>query len=337
VSTASHDGTTPVRINWRVPAFISSSLPVLGTSIVEMSETARTVTDGAIRLNIYDPGEIVPAFSITDAVRDRKVEAGFTWPGYDQGKIPASTLIGATPFGMEPWEFSAWWFNGGGRALGEALYRPHNIMPLYCGMIGPETAGWFREPITSIDDLKGLKIRFAGLGGQIIERAGASVTMLPGGEIFQALEKGAIDATEFSLPIADEALGFGRIVKYNYYPGWHQPFSSLFLVINIDIWNELNPVDQALLETTCTASVTRMFSNGESTQGAVIAAFSQSGVIAETLPEDVLRQLKSITDEVLDEQAAVDKDFKAILESQREFHEMYLHWRRLAYLPVDFL
>jgi TRAP-type mannitol/chloroaromatic compound transport system substrate-binding protein len=326
-----------VRIHWRVPAYVSTSLPVLGQTIAMLSETTFAASGGAIRLDIYDPGEIVPAFSITDAVRDRKVEAGLTWPGYDQGKIPASTLIAATPFGFEPWEYSAWWYFGGGRALGEALYEPHRIMPLYCGMIGPETAGWFREPIRSIDDLKGLKIRFAGLGGQVIERAGASVTMLPGGEIFQALEKGAIDATEFSLPIVDQALGFARIAKYNYFPGWHQPFSGLFLMINLDIWNSVSPADRALLETSCTASVTRMLANGEATQGAVIASFEEMGVTAATLPPDVLQELKRISDEVLDEQALKDEHFKVILESQRKFHETYLIWRRLAYIPVDTL
>ncbi len=332
------DGETAraVRVHWRVPAFVSSSLPVIGTSIKIMAQSVLAASGGAVRLDIYDPGEIVPAFSISDAVRDRKVEAGMTWPGYDQGKIPASTLIGATPFGMEPWEYSAWWYVGGGRALGEALYAQHNIMPLYCAMIGPETAGWFRKPIQSLKDLQGLKIRFAGLGGQVIERAGASVTMLPGGEIFQALEKGAIDATEFSLPIVDEALGFARIARYNYFPGWHQPFSALFLFVNLDVWHQTLPEDQALLETNCRATVTSALSESEGRQGAVIEAFRSKGVTVSRLPLDVLRELRSISEEVLDEHAAKDEHFRLILDSQRSFHATYLHWRRLAYLPLDF-
>ena len=145
----------------------------------------------------------------------------------------ASPLVSAVPFGMEPWEYTAWWYEGDGRQLTEDLYQRYNIHPILCGITGPETAGWFRRRIDSLDDVKGLKIRFAGLGGQVIERFGASVTMLPGGEIFQALEKGAIDATEFALPVVDQSLGFNRVAPYNYYPGWHQPFTSSHLVVNL--------------------------------------------------------------------------------------------------------
>lgn len=205
------------QLRWRVPVAFSTNLKALGDNVVFVAETLSIATNGAIELSIYEPGELVPAFNIVDAVRENKVQAGYTWIGYDQGKIPASALIGAVPFGMEPWEYSAWWYEADGRELTEALYGRYGVHPILCGLIGPETAGWFREPIESLSDLQGLKIRFAGLGGKVIERLGASVTMLPGGEIFQALEKGAIDATEFSLPNVDESLGFDRIAKLNYY------------------------------------------------------------------------------------------------------------------------
>jgi TRAP-type mannitol/chloroaromatic compound transport system substrate-binding protein len=135
---------------------------------------------------------LVPAMEITESVKEGKIEAGYQWVGHDQGRIPASTLIAAVPFGMEPMEFLAWWYYGGGQALGEALYQPHNVMPILCGITSPETAGWFREPVESLDDLVGVKIRFAGLGGRVLQQPGASVTMIPAGETFQALEKGAI-------------------------------------------------------------------------------------------------------------------------------------------------
>src|SRR5690606_11210142 len=109
-----------------------------------------------------------------------KIAAGYTWLGYEEGRLPASVLFGAVPFGMTPWEYTAWWHGGGGRALAQAIYRPLGIEPILCGLIGPETAGWFRRPIESREDLQGLKIRFAGLGGQALQRLGASVTMLPG-------------------------------------------------------------------------------------------------------------------------------------------------------------
>ena len=339
VSAIARDHTDPdaaVRITWRLPVAFASTMPVLGDNPIYVVNQLRAASAGAIDLTIFEPGEIVPAFSITDAVRDGKVKAGYTWLGYDQGKIPASTLIGAVPFGMEPWEFAAWWYEAGGRELGQALYHRQGSHILLCGLTGPETAGWFRKPVRSLADLKGLKIRFAGLGGKVIEQAGASVTMLPGGEIFQALEKGAIDASEFALPIVDQALGFNRIAPYNYYPGWHQPSTSSHLAVHLDTWNNLEPRDQALLETACTAGTLRNLARSEALQGAIIAGFPAVGVSAETLPTDVLRELERITNQVLEEEAAKDTDFREILASQRAFRTDYAHWKSRAYLPRDF-
>ncbi len=323
-------------INWRIPLSLSSNLPVLGASPVFVAEKLRQITGGTVDLDLYDPGEIVPAFAISDAVRDGKVEAGYTWLGYDQGKMPASALLAATPFGFEPWEFMSWWFKGGGRELGEALYSKQNIMPLFCGITGPETAGWFRQPLETLADVQGLKIRFAGIGGKVLERAGASVTMLPGGEIFQALEKGAIDATEFSLPITDQSLGFHRVASNNYYPGWHQPYTSLHFVFNLDTWNALSDTRKAQFETACMAGVTQTLSDSEASQGSVIAGFPEKNVTARTLPLEILRELERITGDVMDEEAARDPDFAKILASQRAFRAEYAHWKRLAYLPRDF-
>lgn len=324
------------RFRWRVPAAFATNLPALGDNALYVSETLEAASSGAVRLEIYEPGEIVPTFSITDAVRDGKVEAGYTWLGYDQGKIPASALLGAVPFGMEPWEFSAWWFEAGGRELAQTLYRRHNLHPLLCGMTGPETAGWFRIAVDSLEDIRGLKIRFAGIGGKVMERAGASVTMLAGGEIFQALEKGAIDATEYALPVVDQKLGFSRIAPYNYYPGWHQPATAFHLVVNLERWQALAPATQSLLEAACTAGVTRNLARSEGLQGPIMRDFAAAGVTVDTLPMEVLRELDRITENVLAEEAAADADFARILESQQRFREDYAFWKSKAYLPRDF-
>ena len=336
--SADSGSSTPqvAKLRWWVPISFSTNLEVLGDNIIFVADTVAALSGGEMVLLIAEPKEIVPEFSIVDAVREGKVKAGYTWLGYDQGKIPASPLISAVPFGFEPWEYSAWWFEGGGRELAEDLYRKGGVEILYCGLIGPETAGWFREPIESLDDLNGLKIRFAGLGGRVIQRLGASVTMLPGAEIFQALEKGAIDATEYSLPNVDEALGFDKIAKLNYFPGWHQVFTSTHLVINSDAWNRLDSQQQTILEAACTAGVTRNFAKAEAIQGRIIAGFPSRGVTANSLPLDVLRELKRITDEVMAEEAAADADFNEIYQSQQAFRADYKHWKRLAYLPRDF-
>ncbi len=332
------DARTPATqvTTWRVPIAFSSTWPVLGENISFVAEKIEGLSEGSLNLIIAEPQEIVPPLEITDAVKEGKVSAGYTWLGYDRGKVPASALLGAVPFGFEPWEYSAWWYEGGGRELAQELYAGQNLHVILCGLIGPETAGWFRTPINSLKDLEGLKIRFAGLGGEVMQRAGASVTLLPGSEIFQALEKGAIDATEFSLPVIDQALGFEKVAKLNYFPGWHQVFTSTHFVVNTDAWNGLTAQQQLLIDTTCTAAVTRNLAQAEADQGPVIAEFKAKGVTANKIPHEILRELEKISDQVLAEEAANDEDFARIHESQLKFAETYSLWKDLAYLPRDF-
>lgn len=334
----SHMGKNPQQeqIKWRVPIAFSTNLPALGDNIVYVSETLEQASNGRVILDIFEPGLLIPPFSITEGVRDGKISAGYTWLGYDQGRIPATPLISAVPFGMEPWEYTAWYFQDEGKMLTEELYRPHNIHPILCGLISPETAGWFRFKIETLDDIRGLKIRFAGLGGKVMERLGASVTMLPGGEIFQALEKGAIDATEFSIPAVDQKLGFDKVAKFNYFPGWHQTFTAFHLVVNRDVWSGTSVNDQALIEMACTAGVTRNLARSEGMQGAVIEGFPAKGVTPIKFSNDILRQLQQITREVLADEARKDPDFDRIYKSQLAFMKTYKSWKDLAFLDRDF-
>lgn len=328
-------GDQPV-IHWRVPVAFGTNLPALGDNILYVSRELARVTNNRVQLEVFEPGMLVPPFSITEGVKEKKIEAGYTWLGYDQGKIPATPLISAVPFGMEPWEFAAWYYDGGGRDLAESLYRPHKVHPILCGLIGPETAGWFRSPIESLDDFKGLKIRFAGLGGKVLQKLGASVTMLPGGEIFQALEKGAIDATEFSMPAVDMMLGFDRVAKYNYFPGWHQTFTATHLVVNLEIWEELPDSDRALLDMACTAGVIRNLAHGEAIQGEVLKGFPSKGVTAVKFSIKILKELQKVTELVLQEEADKDEGFRRIWDSQKRFMQTYKIWKDHAYLPRDF-
>ena len=323
-------------IRWRLPISIGTNLPGLGDNALYLSERIAATSGGRVQLEVFEPGELVPAFSVIEAVSQGKLNVGLTWLGYDYGRVPASVLLGAVPFGMEPAEYLAWWDYAGGRELGEALYHGDSVHPILCGLIGPESAGWFRDEIRTLDDLRGLKIRFAGIGGKVLQRLGASVTMLPGGEIFQALEKGAIDATEFSMPAIDERLGFERVVSNNYFPGWHQPSSSFHLVVHLPVWESMAAADRALLETACAATVSNGMAKSESLQGAALRGFAERGVATRTLPEPVLRELERITIEIEDEEAAANADFAAILESQRAFRSDYRGWKTLGFLPRDF-
>lgn len=323
-------------IRWRVPVAFGTNLPALGDNILYVAGALERASKGRVKMEVFEPGKLVPPFSITDSVGEGKIQAGYTWIGYDQGKIPSAPLFSAVPFGMEPWEYAAWWYEGEGEALAQEVYAPHDVQPILCGLIGPETAGWFRAEINTLADFKGLKIRFAGLGGQVLQKLGASVTMLPGGEIFQALEKGAIDASEFSMPAIDQTLGFDRVAKNNYFPGWHQTYTAFHLVVNKGAWNRLDESTRALVDMACTAGVMRNLAKGEAIQGALIAGFPERGVTARRLPEAILRELQKTTESVLIEEASKDALFKKVYESQKEFSAIYKHWKSLAYLPRDF-
>ncbi len=263
------DGATAgPTLRWRVTSAFGTHLPALGENAVEVANRLRDASDGRIAFTVDDPGEVVPAFAIVEAVAAGKIEAGYTWLGYEQGRLAVSVLFGAVPFGMTPWEYSAWWVGGGGRELAREIYRPLGIEPVLCGIIGPETAGWFRHEIETVEDLDGLKIRFAGLGGRVLQRLGASVTMMPGGEIFQALEKGAIDATEFSLPQVDRRLGFDRVARFNYFPGWHQPHTAFHLVVHRETWTALDLATRTTIEMACGEGVHRNLAKAEASPGA---------------------------------------------------------------------
>ena len=323
-------------IRWKVQSTFNTAWPALGDPIAYLAETLDNATDGRIKLKIYEPGKIVPPLEITPSISKGDLPAAYNYLAYDQGRIPSAVLFSAVPFGMEPWEYAAWWFEGEGAALAAEIYHQRNVHPLLCSTIGPETAGWYRKPIKGLDDLQGLKIRFSGLGGMVLNEIGASATLMAGGEIFAALEKGTLDATEYSMPAIDEILGFHKIAKYNLFPGWHQPSTSTHLLINLDIWNGLSAADQALFEMGCTAATMRAITRGEALQGAQISSFAEKEVTAAKLPDDVIQELKTVSMRVINEEAAKDADFKRVWESQQAFHAEYQIWKEWGYLPRDF-
>ncbi|MCS4502943.1 TRAP transporter substrate-binding protein [Arhodomonas aquaeolei] len=326
-------------VRWRMPIAFPSTLPGLASPAPWVAKRLNEISDGSIQIRVSEPGKIVPPFDILDAVSDGKVSAGYTWVGYDQGKVPAIPLFAAVPFGMKPWAFMGWYYFDEGHNLVQEVYANagYNVHAELCGIIGPETAGWYREPIESLDDYKGLKIRFAGLGGRVLEKLGASVTMMPGGELFQALETGTIDATEFSLPIIDQILGFNKVVKYNLFPGWHQQFTAQYMLINKDDWNALGENQRSQIDTACMAATTYALSESEAKNGKVLMEFQDKGVHTAQIPEPVLKELRATTREVMQEEASKNEDFKRVWESQKEFMKQYKVWGERAYLKPEMM
>jgi len=326
------------RVRWQMTMGFPSTLTALADTAPWVAEQIHTMSGGSMTLQVFEPGKLVKGTEVFDAVSQGKVDSGYVWAGYEIGKVPAAALFGAQPFGLEPMEMMAFMLEKGGQQMMEEIYAEHNIMPLYCGVISPEAAGWFTFPLESLDQVKGMRIRFAGLGGEVMQKMGAEVTLLPGSELFEALEKGVIDATEFSLPTVDEQLGFYKVAKFYHMPGWHQPSTSQYLYVNLDKWNSLDESQQTIMRTACTAGVAKSLARAEGLQGAVLNKFTQDlGVTAVTLPDEILKELQAKTDEVMAEFSAKDEDFARVWAAMEAFKEEHNSWKELGYLPRDWM
>ena len=286
----------------KVPIAFATALPALGTPIKWVGDNIDTLSNGTVKMKVYEPSKLVAPFEILDAVSTGKVNAGYTTAGYWAGKIPASPLFSAIPFGPEAGEYMAWLYYGNGLKLYQEMYDQggYNVKVIPCAIIAPETSGWFAKPINSVADLQGLRMRFFGLGGKVMQKLGVSTSLLPGGEIFPALEKGAIDATEFSMPAIDQRLGFSKLVKYNYYPGWHQQATLFELLVNKDEWNQMHASQQAVVETICKASMAQSFAEGEAIQFEVMKKnVEQNGVKNMYWSDEMLTTFKQTWSEVV--------------------------------------
>ncbi len=320
----------------KTPLCFSTSLPVLGDSIPVIAENIKAVSNGNVQIKYYEPGKLIPPFEILSAVSSGKVNAGFGSGAYWQGKIPEAALFSAVPFGPEADEYLAWIFHGNGLKLYQEMYDTagYNVKVLPYAIISPETSGWFKKPINSLEDLKGLKMRFFGLGGKVMQKLGVAVSMMPAGEIFQALEKGVIDATEFSFPAIDQKLGFYKIVKYNYFPGWHQQATLLEMLINKDVWNSMPPNQQALLEMATKANLIHTLAYCEAIQGKAIKEnIEKRGVKNMYWSDEMLATFKQTWEEVVKEQVSQNPGFKKIWEDLSEFRADYAYWKSLGFLP----
>ncbi|PYG26600.1 TRAP transporter substrate-binding protein [Pelagimonas varians] len=320
----------------KTPIAFSTSLPGLGSPIPRVAEQLDLMSGGTLKMKVYEPGKLVAPFEILDAVSSGKINSGYTTAGYWAGKIPAAPLFSAVPFGPEAGEYMAWLYYGNGNALYQEMYDQagYNVHVMPCAIIAPETSGWFATEIISPSDLEGLKMRFFGLGGKVMQKLGVATSLLPGGEIFPALEKGAIDATEFSMPAIDARLGFHKLVKFNYFPGWHQQATVFELMINKDVWNGATEQHKAIIENACKASMTDSFAEGEAIQhAAMIDNVENNGVQIKQWNDEMLSTFRSTWEEVAKEEAANDEFFAKVLADLTEFRTGYAVWKENAFLP----
>lgn len=325
------------KVRWQVPMSFASTLTALGDTMPWVSDQLRTVSGGNIDLQVAEPGAVVPALSIFENVSTGAIDAGYSWMGYEIGQVPAAALFGATPFGLESTDFLAWMNFHGGKELLEETFAPYNVHPVSCGTISPEAAGWFREEITTVEDLQGLKFRAAGIGGEIMSEFGMSVTLLPGGELYQALETGVLDATEFSLPTVDEQLGFQQVAKNYYLPGWHQPSTNQFLYVNLDVWNGLEDETRALIDMACMAGNAMAVAKAEALQGAVLKRFADEGVNVREYTDEQLNAFYGATQTVMARKSEENEQFGKVYSSMMDFQKEQNPWKEKGYLPRDWM
>ena len=320
----------PVRL--KMGATFPSKLTQLGSMGKVLETNVNAISGGDIQIKYFEPGALVPALELFDAIKSGSVDAGWSTPGYWQGKEPALALFSAVPFGPSSPEFAAWLFFGGGEEIMQRIYAKHNIHSMICGVIAPEASGWFREEVTSLDQLNGKKMRFFGLGAKVMQKLGVDTQLLAAADIYPALERGTIDATEFSQPAIDLDLGFYQIAKHYYLPGWHQQSTTFELMINMDKWNAMNEQQQKMLEVACRANFAIGMAEGEAIQGKALAELRDKGVTIHRWPDEILDQIEATWNEVAAELAASDEGFKEAWDSLQAFRAEYSEWGELGYL-----
>jgi TRAP-type mannitol/chloroaromatic compound transport system substrate-binding protein len=316
---------------WKMVTTWPKNFPGLGTGANFLARLITEMSGGRIKVKVYGAKELVPAFEIFDAVSRGTAEMGHGASYYWKGKSEAAQFFAAVPFGLTAQEMNAWFYHGGGMKLWEEIYAPFGLIPGAAGNTGVQMGGWFNKEINSVDDLKGLKMRIPGLGGEVLRRAGGTPVSLPGGEIFPSLQSGAIDATEWVGPYNDLAFGLYKAAKYYYYPGWHEPGTTLECFINRKAFEELPKDLQVIVRNAIRVANQDMLAEYTARNNAALGTLvNEHKVDLRRFPDEVLGKLKSLSDEVVAEIAAKDPMSKKVFESFRRFRDQAMAWHDIS-------
>ncbi len=316
---------------WKMVTTWPKNYPGLGTAPEYFARMVERMSNGRLTVKVYGAGQLVPALEVFDAVSQGTAEMGHGAAYYWKGKAPASVFFTSVPFGLNAQEMNSWLFYGGGMELWRKLYEPFNLVPLAGGNSGVQMAGWFNREINSVNDLKGLKMRIPGIGGEVITRAGGEAVTIPGNELYTAMQTGVVDATEWVGPYNDLAFGFHQVAKYYYYPGWQEPGSTLELIINKTAWDSLPDDLQAIVEAAARAANQDMLDEYTArNNAALVEIVDKHGVQLRRLPDDVLVALHKISDQVLQEIAAEDPLARQVYDSQKAFQKQVGAYHKIS-------
>ena len=305
------------------------ALPVLDPTAKRFVANVEALTDGRVTREYLLAGELSPPSEIFDNVGVGAIDAGFSFAAFASGKEPAAALFGSVPFGGDPLSYVSWLHHGGGLELWQEIYAPYNVVPMACGVILSEAGGWYTKEINSPEDLQGLNVRIGGLGGAIIAKVGANAMGLPVGEIATSLETGRLDATELSSPVVDKLLGFDKVAKYYYFPGWHQPAGFIEFYMNKDKWDALTDADRQAIEVSCNDANLFALGMAAGAQSEPLQAFRDNGVTIQRFADSVIEALRVAADEVYAERSAEDEMFKRVIESYRAYAKNYNEYNEL--------
>ena len=305
---------------WRMVTTWPKNLPGLGIAPELLAKRVEKMSAGRLKITVYGANEIVPALGVFDAVSLGNVEMGHGAAYYWKGKVPIAQLFTTVPFGLTAQEMNGWLYQGGGLELWEELYARYDLVPTPAGNTGVQMAGWFNKELNTMDDLRGIKMRIPGLGGEVFQRAGGTAITLAGGEIFTSLQTGVIDATEWVGPYNDLAFGLHQVAKYYYYPGWQEPGPALETIINKDAYDTLPPDLQEIVRTASRVTNEDLLALYTAKNNAALEELvNVHHVEVRRIPDEVLRELKKISDQVVSELPGDDPLAKRIYESYISF------------------
>ena len=316
-------------IKWKM----ASSWPkgtILQKAADDFAETVTRMSGGRLEIKSYAAGVLMGALEVTEGVRMGTIDVAHCSPAYQMGKLPAAPLFGYIPFGMEAVPYLTWIYQGDGLALYQELYESYKLgFAAPCGMLPAENLAWSNKPIRTMDDFKGLKFRTSGYWGEILSEAGASVMMLPAGEIYEALQRNVLDAGEFSIPSMDKDLSFHETAKYLLVPGIHQPSTILDITINKRSWEKLPDDLKAIVEVAAQAATLKMLTSCINEDIAALQFFQEKGVEIQYLVPEVQKALSQKAAALMDKKAANDPFFAKVLASQREFRKGFKTYKDL--------
>ena len=324
------DASLP-EVSWQMATSWPPLLDTIFGGATTFAETVSTLTGGKFTIDVRAAGELAPGLEVLNVVEQGAVQCGHTASYYYVGKSPVTAFGTALPFGLTNRQNNAWFYQGGGLEMMQAFYGERfGVIQFPAGNTGAQMGGWFNKEIQSIADMEGLKMRIPGLGGQVMDRLGVTVQVLPGGEIFQALQTGAIDAAEWVGPYDDLRLNFQQAAKFYYYPGWWEPGPTLEVQVNLDEWNGLPEEYQAAIATAANVANTNMMATYDVKNIPALAELMSSDVVLSPFPDDVMQAAEGEAFAMYDEIAASDPDFSSILSSWSEFRSGIQGWHGLA-------